>query len=68
METQTEMIITALHMRANYIETGNVSLSRNDAIKASKHACIKMISDDQSRLVLKLRGLAKKLLEKDSKI
>ena len=32
MESSKEMTIIALQMRANYIETGNVSLSRNDAI------------------------------------
>ena len=32
MESSKEMIVIALQMRANYIETGDVVLSRNDAI------------------------------------
>jgi hypothetical protein len=33
MESKKEMIANSLRMRANYIETGDVCLGRNDAIK-----------------------------------
>ena len=36
MESKKEMIATSLRMRANYIETGDVCLSRNDALRANE--------------------------------
>lgn len=35
MESKKEMIGLSLRMRANYIETGNVNLGRNDALKVN---------------------------------
>ena len=53
-----EEIATALRMRANYIETGDISLSRNDAIAQKKHKIIKALSTHQEDLVRNLRKWA----------
>lgn len=46
----------ALTMWANYIETGDVTLSRHDARGDGRP---RVLTDDQQRFVLRLRDLAK---------
>ena len=53
------MLTIAFNMRANYIETGDVNLSRNDAIAMRKTDIIKPLTADQLLLVIRLRQLAR---------
>ena len=57
---EKEMIRSALNIWANYIETGTVNLSLEDAIKNKKYDEIKSLNDDQKNLVANLRALADK--------
>lgn len=63
MESKSQMISTALVMRANYLETGDVTLTRNDAINMKCANIIKPLDEDQQELVLELRRLARKILD-----
>lgn len=58
METTEEMIAIALNMRANFIETGNPIMSRNDAIRSSKPELVKALEPEQEKLVVQLRTTA----------
>ena len=55
----SELITSSLHMRANYIETGNVALSAKDAAESNQHKLIKSLDEDQQDLVDQLRKLAR---------
>lgn len=48
----------ALNMWANYIETGDPYMSADTAIKCGKSRIAKLLTDDQKRLVLRLRDEA----------
>ena len=48
----------ALTMWANYVETGDVSLSTDSAIKCGRKDEILALNDEQKRLVLRLRDEA----------
>ncbi len=52
------LIATALAQWANYIETGAVYLSANDVIAAKQHVKVKALTQDQRKLVIRLRDLA----------
>ena len=56
---ESEQIYHALHMWANYIETGDVCLSLNDAITMEKKP--KITDDYQKGVILQLRKLAGKV-------
>lgn len=59
-DTDNEKIYAALKYWANYIETGDVCLSRNDAIRMNKRNIIKPLNIEQEKFVIKLRELAEK--------
>ena len=54
---------TALHMWANYIETGDPTMGSEDAIKCRQKDDVRVLTDDQKRLVLKLRDEARLTLQ-----
>lgn len=56
----------ALLMWANYIETGNVIMSRLDAVNSGRHNSIKALNQSQQEFVIKLRRLSTEELSKDS--
>ena len=56
--TNSELISQSLDMRANWIETGTVTLSANDAASSNQHKLIKMLDSDQIELVRRLRSIA----------
>ena len=45
-------------MWANYLETGDVVMSADTAVKCGQKQDVRVLSDDQKRLVLRLRGEA----------
>lgn len=55
-----EIIALSLEMRANWIETGNPSLSARDAINSKQPKLIKALDDEQMELVRRIRKLARK--------
>lgn len=63
-----EIVWHSLHMRANYIETGDVNLSRNDVISLMQHKSsrdthakkLKVLQPEQEALVKRLRFLAER--------
>lgn len=57
-----ELISTALRQWANYIETGNVSMSKKDAVNCGQKGDIKILSTSQVNMVERLRDLANKEL------
>lgn len=57
-ESDDSLIRNALHMWANYIETGNIALSAKDAQQANKP--FKALDLPQMKLVVRLRELAEK--------
>lgn len=59
-ETDNEIIAFALRSWANYIETNNMSLSRNDAIRLNQHKIIKSLSEEQERFIIRIKELANK--------
>lgn len=58
MLSDAELIKFALMYWANHIETGNVLFSAEDA--ANRKMPVKVLSDEQKELVLRLRKLAVK--------
>lgn len=58
---EREMICLSLDMRANWIETGIVTLSASDAIASGRPELVKPLGTDQHHLVVNLRNLARKL-------
>lgn len=61
-ETDEQIIIHALNMWKNHIETGNVLLSANDAIEQKKHKLLKPISEDTRILLIKIKLLRDKYI------
>lgn len=55
-----EDIATSLLMRRNYIETGTVTLSANDAVASKQHKLIKALEPAQKETVARLERLADK--------
>lgn len=55
-------VAAALTMRANYIETGDVNLSRNDCVLTKQHGKIQVTTLHQDSLVRELRHLASELI------
>jgi len=56
------VIFHALNMWANYIETNDPTISRNDAIKINQLESIKPLDNDQQTFIIRLRTLATKHL------
>jgi hypothetical protein len=54
----SELISTALRMWANYIETGNVSISSTDCVNMGQPYKVKVINDQQKRFVDRLVKLS----------
>lgn len=52
----------ALWMRRNFIETGNSSLSANDAVNSNQHNLIRSLEQSQKITVARLEGLMEKFL------
>jgi hypothetical protein len=58
MRSDAELKRLALHAFANWLETGDILLSANDAIARKQQHIVKMRNDDGLREVLRLRELA----------
>lgn len=56
--TDEELVVTALQSWANWIETGDITLSTRDCVASSQQRKIKGLSLEQQELVLRLRRLA----------
>lgn len=56
--TDPELVSNALHLWANYIETGNVNLSATDAKQARRP--FKALTTEQMEIVVRLRKLAER--------
>lgn len=56
-------IFYALQMRRNYIETGTVTLSANDAAMSDQKHLIRALSEHQKSLIGHIDNLCDKLLE-----
>jgi len=52
---QINDIIISLGMRINYIQTGKISMSSEDAKNAGKSNLIKPLSEDQMEAILRMR-------------
>ena len=61
-----DIICYALSYWANHVETGNMVMSRNDAIRQNKHACIRDLSNEQMEMVRRLRKLSNDQIGKNS--
>lgn len=53
----------ALSMWANYLETGDPYMSADTAINCGQKGDVRVLSDDQKRLVLRLRDEAELTLQ-----
>lgn len=58
MERDEALIARALLMWRNYIQTGNVVLSHNDAVNSKQSHLLRQLSREQVDLVLKLEKLS----------
>jgi hypothetical protein len=61
-----EIVSCALTMWANYIETGHVTLSSQDAQNCGYKDEIRTLDDNQMRFVLRLRKMSTKKWEQES--
>mgnify|MGYP003421435712 CR=1 FL=1 len=59
---EMEDIVTALYMRRNFIETGTVTMSANDAVASKQHKIIKGLEPAQKATIARLEALAEKFL------
>lgn len=64
-DTQVENIILALSMRNCYIETGNISLRANDAIRSKQPAIIKQLSKEQRQLIIDQEDLVEYIINQE---
>ncbi len=55
-----EDIATSLLMRRNFIETGTVTLSANDAIERAQHRLVRALDPAQKETITRLERLAEK--------
>lgn len=62
-----EDIATSLLMRRNYIETGTVTLSANDAVASKQHKLIQPLDSSQKATIVRLESLAEEFLRAASK-
>lgn len=60
-QSDTDLMVNALQMWANYVETRDVNLSANDAHQMRK--TVRPLGEDGMELVLRLRKLARTLAE-----
>lgn len=58
---EKELIVFGLHMRNNYIQTGDALMSAVDAKNLNQEKKIKILGDDQIELINKLNLLIKKI-------
>lgn len=58
---QLSVIHAALAMWRNYVETGNVLLSLQDAINSKQFKLCKVLDTNQKRLVVQLESLMEKV-------
>ena len=54
---ELEDIAISLLMRRNYIQTGTITMSRNDAVAAKKHNLIKALEPCQEETCRRLESL-----------
>jgi hypothetical protein len=62
-----EDIAQALLLHRNYIETGTVTMSANDAVNSKQHKLIKALEPSQKAKIARLEVLAAKFLAAASK-
>lgn len=60
-EKDSELISQALTFWANYIETHDIAVSRNDVIEMEEYRKIQPLSEEQVELVLRLRKLSERV-------
>lgn len=58
-------IIEALRMRINYIQTGDITLSSEEAQKTAPHK-VKPLSDEQMKAILRMKDTIKAMKEADA--
>lgn len=63
MRSRRELIATACHALANYMESGDINLSRNDAI--DRKAKVRKLDAEQLKDVAELREIATVVSEAD---
>jgi len=59
-QNEVEDVIMALIMRINYIQTGNIALSTNDAVACKKHKIIKALDPPQKEAISRMEKLVEK--------
>ena len=57
-DSDAKLLATSLNMRANWIETGNITLSASDAVGSGQSHLIRPLTPNQQELVARLRELA----------
>ena len=64
-EKDNQIISYALNMWANYIETGDVTISASDAIHFKQNEKVQSLTIDQQKFCIRLRDLAMEQLIKN---
>lgn len=67
-DTVEQKMQWACSMWANYIETGNMALSRNDATERQQSHIIRKLSADQEAMVAELRSIKQGIINGDIQI
>jgi hypothetical protein len=58
--TDEQLLFYSLNMWANHIETGDVNMGAQDAVRCGKKGLVRALSTDQMRLIVRLRDLGNK--------
>jgi hypothetical protein len=66
-QNEVEDVIMALIMRINYIQTGNIALSANDAVACKKHKIIKALDPPQKEAISRMEKLVEKFRKRPPK-
>ena len=66
-DKEVEDLVRSLNMRCACIETGDVTLRRNDAIDRKQNDKIKRLSPEQETLISSMDSLSKRLMIESSK-
>ncbi len=60
-QKEKDEIVTSIHLRLGFIETGTLLVRANDAINMGKQNYIKKLTQEQRKLIIELEGLVCKL-------
>lgn len=60
-------IVTSINMRIAFMETGDIALRANDAIKQGRSNLVKPLTDAQRNIIVRMENMVKRILSEQAK-